>query len=461
MFRQLPFGSCAAHAPSHVDTNDQPTLVAGLGHRFAREVPAPNKNFLSRLKSYVKKTIAELLVPLATEPSFDEWIQNTPYSMERKAELIEIYQSLHGQPPSRKHRRKIKSFAKSESYPSFKHARWINSRSDHFKAWSGPWFKAIEEQVFKLPWFIKHIPVPDRAELIAGLKASGNRYFATDHTAFEAHMIPEVMEAVENVVYAHCLVNFPEVARIICQTLVEENHGATRRGVQFRIKGRRMSGDMCTSLGNGLTNWLVWSFLCKENGASWKGYVEGDDGIFAVSSGVPPTAEQYKALGFEIKIEEGADPCTMSFCGLIAADGQNIRSPSEFLSSFGWTSSTLYASEKIMASLLRAKALSAAYENPHCPILRAIADRALFLTQNSVPRFVQDGYHKLPENDAPKFQPTELTRDLFACLYGVSPIEQQVLEQRISTADSLDFLADVFPATVDVQHFSDLFIEIG
>lgn len=38
----------------------------------------------------------------------------------------------------------------------------INSRSDAFKAFSGPFFKAIEKVVYEMPEFIKHTPVPDR-----------------------------------------------------------------------------------------------------------------------------------------------------------------------------------------------------------------------------------------------------------------------------------------------------------
>lgn len=458
MFAELPFGRVDGFAPIHLDTKDQKTQVDGLQHRMARLTPQSNKQTMQRFASFVKWWCRTYLEPLTTEPSFDEWLAGCDYPLERKAELASVFDDLHGAPPNRKQRRKIASFIKSESYYEFKHARWINSRSDAFKAWSGPWFKAIEERVFALPWFIKHTPVPERPSKVAGLLRPGARYYATDHTAFEAHMGPEFMAACELTVYRYMLQRFPDVADLICKTIGGVNHGATRRGVQFRVKGRRMSGDMCTSLGNGLTNLLLWAFFCREKKCEWDGFVEGDDGIFA-TVGSAPTRADYLDLGFDLKIEEGNDPRVMSFCGIVAADGQNVRDPAKLLTHFGWTSSCIGAGLAVRKSLLRAKALSLLYENPHCPILRAIADRALVLTRGSVPRFVRDGWHSaLPEFKAPDFAPTAATREMFAALYNISPAEQEELELQISAADDLNFLAGYFAPSRDTARFERFFV---
>jgi len=443
-------------APVHVDTNDIDTQVDGIAQRMGRIVPEGNRNRIQKLAHYVDKWCLKYLKPLTQQPSFNDWIEtNTSYTQARKDELIKCFEELNGGPPNRKQRRKINSFIKAESYPQYKHARWINSRSDHFKAWAGPWFKAIEEQVYSLKWFIKHTPVPERPMKVSSLMRDLARYFASDHTAFEAHMTPLIMQTIECRVYRFMLQNFPEVAEIIAATIAGVNHGRTRRGVTFRLKGRRMSGDMCTSLGNGLTNLILWAFLCEENGAEWDGFVEGDDGIFAVYKGTAPTTEDYKSLGFTIKLEEGSDPRTMSFCGIIAADGQNIKDPIDFAANFGWSSSCVGAGEKVRHELLRAKALSAVYELPHCPVIRAIADLALDITQNSAPRFISDGYHEIPRDTAnvPAFSPTETTRIMFSKLFGMSSECQQYLEETIRTSQSLDCL-NVFSAHADMETFA-------
>jgi hypothetical protein len=463
MYRKLPYGATPDRAPAHVDTNDIETQVAGLKHRICRLTPfvagQDTTRLLAEFNKFVKDWCAQHLEPLNKIPDFESWLGSTSYPLTRKDQLRKIFEDLHGDAPTLKQRRKIASFIKSECYPEFKHARWINSRSDHFKAYSGPWFKAIEERVFELPWFIKHVPVPDRAAKVAGLMREGARYYATDFTSFEAHFHPKFMANCEGILYSHMLRMFPKQRRIILETIFGINHGRTRRGVSFRLKGRRMSGDMCTSLGNGFSNLMIWAFLSHKRGVTWDGFVEGDDGIFAVYKGEGPQKEEYTKLGFTVKIEEGNDPRIMSFCGIIAADNQNLRDPAKFLNSFGWTSSHIYAGHKVLCELLRAKALSAAYETPHCPIIRAIADRALYLTRNYYPRFVDDGYHKLPEDSIPPFAPTPTTREMFARLYSIPVPVQRLAEDRIRSGCDLRFLDTLIPIHRDIVRFSSFFVE--
>jgi len=465
MYRKLAFGSVEGSFPIHVDRNDLQTQVDGLTHRVGRTVPSHNANFLAKFKSFVAKWLDKNLTPIGQQPAFEDWLDGTSYPQDRKEDLRKTYQGLAGGMPSRKARRKVASFIKTECYPQFKHARWINSRSDAFKVYSGPWFHEMEKQLFKLPWFIKYVPVPERAALIAQLKKDGLRYFGTDFESFEAHFTPKVMDAAELALYRHMLKRFPEVSKLICSTIAGTNHGRTRLGVSFFLKGRRMSGDMCTSLGNGFTNLMLWLFIASEHKFSIEGFVEGDDGIFAASANAPSCAElaeEFKNLGFTIKIEEHPDPKEMSFCGIIAADGQNIRDPSDVLQSFGWSHSCIYSGERVQLQLLRAKALSLAYELPNCPILRAVADRALELTTGVEPRFELDGYHAPPPKcDPPKFEPTDETRFCFARKYAILPTEQLKLEQDIRTCVSLDFLSFYLKPHSDQFRFGKLYLDIG
>lgn len=463
MFRRLRYGYTGNYAPIHVDSNDVLTQTQGLQHRVARITPAStgiNHELLHEFRDYVRNWVREHLNPLSGVPNFEEWLASTSYNMARKDELRRVHDSLHGSHPSKKQNSKVASFIKTESYPEFKHARWINSRSDHFKVYSGPYFKAIEKAVFDLPWFIKHVPVPERCSNIIAMMRDGARYVATDYTSFEAHFHPLFMAACEGELYSYMLQNCGDAAKIIPSVIMGVNHGRTRRGVSFVLKGRRMSGDMCTSLGNGFSNLMIWSFLCHKMGTVWDGRVEGDDGIFAVYSGKVPTPAQYAELGFTIKMEIGSDPRVMGFCGIVAADGQNIRDPRDFLANFGWTSSFLHGSEKLMDRLLRSKALSAAWETPHCPIIRAIADRALFLTRGIQPRHVDDGFHTLPPDESyiPAFCPTMATRMIFADLYGVDIKLQVELEESIRKGEPLCKLEVALPPTRDYLKFAALHV---
>jgi hypothetical protein len=260
------------------------------------------------------------------------------------------------------------------------------------------------------------------------------------------------MKAVEIGMYKYMLQNFPHHAQYVERVLLGKNRLSFRNGVRADIPARRMSGDMCTSLGNGFTNLMLMLFCAKKLGFTATGFVEGDDGIFRVDRVDAAVSDLLLKLGFRIKLEQVEDPALGGFCGIVAADCGNIKDPIRFLQTFGWTSSCVEGGQDVMWQLLRAKALSARYELPNCPILRVLADRALELTSGVTARFEQDGYHRPPPSDTVhEFAPTVATRELFARLYGVSPSQQVECETRLRGADDANFLAEYL--TFDAMYY--------
>lgn len=215
-----------------------------------------------------------------------------------------------------------------------------------------------------------------------------------------------------------------------------------------------MSGEMCTSLGNGFTNLMLALFVCHEHGFDYRkgevdGFVEGDDGIFALSGELK--TEYFNHCGFDIKIKEENDPLTASFCGLIFSEnGETIREPRRVLQTFGWTGNFIHAGDKILNELLRAKALSSAYETPQCPIVRVLADVALANTRHVSPRFVSDGFHdttSIPRDEGalPAFSPSVETRQLFANQFKI-PIETQLTIESLILNQQFDQIQHyIFP----------------
>jgi len=405
----------------------------------------------------------------------EEWLATTPYTEARKNELRKVIADMYQAPPSRKQASRISSFGKTESYPVYKLLRWINARPDCVKVWLGPLIKQVEQVVFSRDEFIKHTPVPERPAKLAGLRNAMLRYFLTDFTAYESHFLPEFMKACEIELYRYVLAFLPEEEmRLVEEVLTGTNRLHTRLGVAAIVEGRRMSGDMCTSLGNGFTNLMLMLFVAKLKKATVSGFVEGDDGIFA--SDVEITEEDYTKLGWTIKLREVNDPCEMiplstegldttfgascgAFCGILCAGSQIIRDPRSFLSTFGWTSSFIHAGPKIMHELLRAKALSACYETPQCPIVGAVARRALKLTRGVNPRWTNDGYHLKPPDELKieDFEPNPQTRLLFETQFGVSPAAQILAEKRIEQGRT-DIL-DIIGSSFDMLHYEARFVE--
>jgi len=451
MMRKLPFGSVKGIPPFVRDSNDINTQVDGLTRRLGRSLPPIDPIILAEFTAFVAKWIRTHLnpIPAGGLMTFKEWLDSTNYTGSRKAELERIYVETHACLPNREERRKIMGFIKSESMligNVFKSARWICSRKDKCKVVLGPIFKTIEHIVYGIHNFIKHTPVPERPSKVSGLRAAGMKYIVTDYTAYESSFDPRIMKACEVAMYRYMLTSYPELAEFVDDTITGTNEITTRLGVKVTVQGRRMSGDMCTSLGNGFTNLMLMSFFTERLGSTFDGFVEGDDGIFAIN-GRLPTKEMFASLGFSIKLQEIPDPCLGGFCGVVANGNDVMRDPVKFLQTFGWTCNSIDGGNRVMMGLLRAKALSALYETPVCPIVSAVAQRALDLTMGFDPRWSDfDVYHQAP----PKFVPVhreipDTTRDLFSRLYGVGPAEQKAAETRIMTSHDLSFIADFIP----------------
>jgi len=111
-----------------------------------------------------------------------------------------------------------------------------------------------------------------------------------------------------------------------------------------------------------------------------------------------------------------------------------------------------------MNGLLRAKALSACYETPDCPIVGVLAREALERTRGVLPIWVDDGYHKPRDEVKLKpFSPNADTRLLFEKVYGVSIRDQLRMEQLIRD-NRLELIEGVLLPTPDMSHFEARYV---
>jgi len=334
---------------------------------------------LAALKAFVYLWCMQNLVPLPydTDLTVDNWLEKTGYSRGRINELKTKWRECGG--VLKEKHFVVKSFVKDESYPEFKHARWINARSDQFKCAVGPTFKAIEQSVFGSDWFVKKIPVKDRARYIFNRVARvGSKYICTDYTAFESHFTEELMQCCEFVLYDYMTQYLPNRAefKFYMYKVIAGMNKCVSKLLNITVPATRMSGEMCTSLGNGFSNLMFMLFLCKRKGCTNViGVVEGDDGLFVVDGPVP-TAEDFKSLGLTIKMVVTEDLTRASFCGLIfdSVDLINIADPMKILAQTGFsTQQYVFSKSKVLRGLLKAKAFSLAYQYPGCPVIGAFS----------------------------------------------------------------------------------------
>ncbi len=370
----------------HPDPECKDTMKAGVLKRFVSQPPTPNPIKLRKLKRFVRRWVRKNLTPLAStsDVSVESWLASTNYPLWRKQQLLKKWNKIGGK-LERKHYA-VKSFMKMETYPEFKHARAINSRTDEFKCAVGPIFKLIEKEVFSLPYFIKKIPMRDRPSYIRQrLYRDGKIYYATDYTAYESHFTKEMMETIEFELYDYMTQYLPDHDKFmgLMKNVLAGWNMCHFRDFTVKVRAKRMSGEMCTSLGNGFSNLMCLLFLCEENGCTDIACViEGDDGLYT-GEGNLPTEQDFLEIGFTIKMERHENLNTASFCGLIfdEQDELNITDPIAEIISFGWTKSEYVRSKDIkLKQLLRSKALSLAYQYPGCPIVQNLAFYGLRVT---------------------------------------------------------------------------------
>jgi len=435
--------------------HDQRNVWLGSLYRFARKPPVPCQTQMKQLRRFTADWLNKYLPPLTEVMTFEEWLEEAPYPQSRKEQLRAAWDEcqLNGGPLSKAAYTRVKSFQKDEVYVDWKYPRAINSRHDVFKCASAPFFKAIEKVLFARPEFIKKVPVRDRPSFILDrLYKPGCKYMATDYTAFESLFTEELMMTLEMQLYKHMTQHLPEGRewyQLIESVLTGTNHIRFKHFI-MKVVATRMSGEMCTSLGNSFANLMLALYVLDQNGTKDAlGVVEGDDGLFRVD-GTMPTKEDFEKLGLLIKIEEHDDVATASFCGLIfdRHDLANITDPKEVLADYGWTSNKyLRASDKTHKYLLRAKSLSLLYQYCGMPIVQALALYGLRHTHGlSNMKSIRTAMKNTNQYEVgiylemmtAKLYPTTIghnTRMLVESKYGVTVQQQIDIERYLSTAD--------------------------
>lgn len=459
--------SCHAEGAAlpHPDPTDPESIILGQNKRVCFEPPKMNRKTLRRFKRFVSKWCKKNLVPLSpdTDISIDHWLSLTNYPEWRKEELRQAWAMVEGQVEARHFI--VNGFTKDETYPTYKHLRGINARTDVFKCAVGPIFKAIEQAVFANEWFIKKVPVPDRAKyILRRIYGEGNHYYATDHTSFEGHFSLEFMRVCEFAMYKYMTQHIQDAEHFnfLIENVLGGNNEVVSKFFSYHIRATRMTGEMCTSLGNGFSNLMLVLFVAKESGSEVIGVVEGDDSLFALSKHVRFKVELFKELGFNIKLEKHENLNTASFCGNVfhLDDLINIKDPVEVLLSFGWTTGRYKAAKDAkLKALLRSKSLSLLYEYSGCPILQSLALYGLRVTEGYRARVgMVNEYQReklasqmkhMKEFGLPVRETPLATRQLMEDLYSV-PVSMQ-----LHIENYLDSLTELQP--LDMRVLDNLF----
>lgn len=457
--RSLPIYVFSLALP-RCDYRDEFSNLFGFCKRVNR-MPLPRRRLLFRaFRRFVHIWLRRNVKPLpnGTDISFETWLDSRPYPQTRKDELRLKWELVKDTGPFwlQSKLRKVKSFIKDESYSEYKAPRFINSRVDEFKCASGPIFSAIEKVLFELPCFIKYVPVSERPSYIEKrVRRPGWIYHSTDYTSFESLFTPRFMRACEMQLYKYMVQNLPGgeswynmVEDVLCNLPYRVGNGV----INAEMYGTRMSGEMCTSLGNGFANAMVTMFTLSMSGCPLDTCIfEGDDGLF--SSPIEIDATIPTGLGLRIKIERSVELGDASFCGNVYDENDQVvvTDPKEALIDFGWTKRTdVNASQRRLDLLLRAKAYSLLYQYNGTPVLTSFASYVLRVTKRA-----ETGLKKYACEDrtlsewerstliaaldakVKPMEPPPRTRRLVERLYHIELAEQRELEKYFDSLTKL------------------------
>jgi hypothetical protein len=376
--------------------NDPSMMIASLIKRIGADLPVPNSDLLDRFTKFVELLLFDV-DPLIDVDLFDfeGWLESRPdYTLKEKEKFRQMRRILDDEiddctPTARL--TWLTQFIKDEPYSEFKFNRGIFPRTDWAKILFGPMIHSVEKVLFSssslAPAFIKKISVCDRPNYILSMFNVDEPVYAADYTGFEGSFRPILMQCCENLLLTHMVkgTHFEQLMHTFVSMTNSLNIIDSRVGVMSTIEGRRMSGEMTTSLCNGFTNLAVILFMAHEQGIDYrdvKVVVEGDDSLFQHKD-LKPNVQFYRDLGFSIKLDYHQHLNTASFCGLIfdLNDRANICDSIKAIVKFGWCSA-LYcgASKKVKLGLIRAKALSYASQCPNSPIISVWAHKMMQLT---------------------------------------------------------------------------------
>lgn len=518
--------TCFDAVPFKCDLREPVTVAAGAVGRLSRRIEPAEPELIQRLESFVHRIIHEERegihlrpLPAETDLSLETWLSHTNYSEERKEQMRAAYvpvDELYSwakewerilRCPRRKWKRRrdrewfeVGGFPKEEFLDEAKFSRGINARNDTFKAFFGPLEKALSKMLYECPWFVKKIPVVQRADYMRTLLTRFcNKYAFNDYKSFEAMFTQKIMYATDKKVYDYVFQNLPDANKIlfVLRTVLMGNNRINYGMFKMIIKAVRMSGEMNTSSANGLDNLLFWLFMCllileddeqsldrivsgvpiggehtcEKNSV---GVIEGDDSA-CTARGRLPNAEDYARMGFVVTEETFDDPGEGAFCGILQSpDGVCIKNPVKSLAKFPWLPLRYCAAKPhLLRTLYRAKALSLQCELPDCPILRPFADAVVRLTNSCHNRVIKAARHLFDGYEYERFVRSMQLGSRTASIslearlfleqkYGIEVSLQYRIERIFECATSLEqlYVGELLPLPPQWRSFFDVLVRL-
>lgn len=301
-------------------------LIA-IHNRVCGEVPEPTELGLRELR-VMARTLAQCLPEITPE---DYGVLPTYYSGKKAQRYAEATTRCLEIPITRSEAR-VTMFIKNEKLSPAKvnpDPRAIQFRDARYCVEVARFLKPIEKHLYNLsggdllglpPTRLigKGLNQVERAKLLRKKMArfSQPMVVSLDMSRFDQHVSRELLE-IEHSVYVSCCPD-PFFAELLSWQL--DNIVYTRSGYKYRTRGKRMSGDMNTALGNCVIMIVMVCAFMKHHPCQWDLLDDGDDCLLIVNNpDLPWVLENAQKIflnyGHEVKIEKVArEMAAVSWC---------------------------------------------------------------------------------------------------------------------------------------------------
>lgn len=464
--RFIRLSGFASSAPVYVHNNSLHNVLVGLNERVfgvsdgsggLKDPPKPHAGAFNKLQPYRAGIFRKLgcCTPWTMDQFLGTYTGSKRLRMERAAEVVATN-------PLTKRGAMLKAFVKAESVFKLSAApRMIQPRSPEYNVTVGPYLKALEHRVYgaiagyrKHPCVMKGYNATGTAKVIVDFWRSFQRPVAVgiDMSRFDQHVSVEALLFEHSIYYGAYPQHRKKLAKWLNWQIFNDGVALTPEGkVRYHVRGKRMSGDMNTALGNCILMCGMVDAWLRETEIDAKFVDNGDDVVVILEENDLPRFMRgmegfFLGFGFTAVVEEPVRvleqirfcQCAPIFDGV---EWTMVREPSKAMLKDSLCKSPSLGANSLAATLKWAAAVGTAglALAGGIPIFQASYSRMLSLGQvgGRVQGFgdMSTGFEYMARGMARSSRSISAeARYSFFLAFGILPDEQEAIEAFVSEA---------------------------
>lgn len=254
-----------------------------------------------------------------------------------------------------------------------------------------------------------------------------------DHSKFDASLSLELIDIVEHGLYTQY--NTDHDLRVLLAKQLH-NRCYTKNGIRYTCTGRKMSGEYNTSLGDSVCNLAIIRHAMETRCMRYHVIINGDDSVVFCERDPALTPSVFRPYGMKTDVQITRDFDQLEFCQsrpIQVRPGiwRMVRNPDRVMTR-GVVSVKRYAGMG-WAKLVNSMGLSELACNDGVPILQEFA---MYLLRSGA-QYTKDHLdheitYKARLEIPGRYRPIlDCARDSFALSFGISPTEQQAVENSL------------------------------